>query len=475
MQLRALTIGLALIPLASCVLRTDESVVSLVVPHQVHAVCPACGSTAGGDAVTVWIASSAYDGSAGVLVEIGGVPSVVGASLGPADGCLWALPVTTPPLVRGPHDVCVILPGGRMDRRENAYTAVPALLSLTPGAHSTGTPGPCRIASGDFDGDGAPDLAVAHDASGHTHELVILRNEGSAGFPIWTTLDTGGTTACIASAHLTPDGRADLLAVTWEGAGPSTARPFLSTGLFPQAGSSLSTVSDPTGFILADLDGDGDWDAVLGSGLGALVETLINDGSGNFLFGASISVGTRVGELIAGLFDTDFSADLAVCDEPADTVWFLRGRGDGSFETPVFGAPAAGPVSLGTGDLDGDGVGDLLVASSTGLALEIVLNDGIGSFIPQIPIPLASSPIKVRVLDFDGDGKADFLAIHGNELTIWCGDGAGGVIPGRSVHLVFTSALSDVEASDTNLDGFLDILVTEPSQNSVWICLNTSS
>src|SRR5262249_27154234 len=109
------------------------------------------------------------------------------------------------------------------------------------------------IASGDFNGDGRPDLAV----SGHGFPLIVFLATGpmqfGPGVPYHATL--AGTTDTLVGADLDQDGRQDLLTVDDSVNGLVILRGD-GLGRFPMESSLLfpSTVPD---FGAADFDGDG--------------------------------------------------------------------------------------------------------------------------------------------------------------------------------------------------------------------------
>lgn len=82
------------------------------------------------------------------------------------------------------------------------------------------------------------------------------------------------------------------------------------------------------------------------------------------------------------------------------------------------------PISLASGDLDGDGDPDLISANSTGGTLALFYQEAPGQFTPGLS-PLVGAPgcvlTSVRTADLDGDGDIDLVAVDsGNtELSLW--------------------------------------------------------
>ena len=97
------------------------------------------------------------------------------------------------------------------------------------------------------------------------------------------------------------------------------------------------------------------------------------------------------------------------CIKNPDALLVLQGAGDGTF-TPVGGYPPAGfhPTRLGAGDVDGDGVLDLVTADVESRALPVFRGKGDGATEPAVQVPTPLGLITALVLsDLDGDGKVE--------------------------------------------------------------------
>ncbi len=170
---------------------------------------------------------------------------------------------------------------------------------------------------GDLNGDGRPDVAVALDNDGRGPHLAVCLQAGG-GFGSCQLLMAPYEAAWqVAIGDIDGDGRADLVATV------GGNRPRAALAIWPQRpdGSlgnvrALPVYEIPQNLQLADIDGDGRLDAVVGHGGFFRIGVLLQAGGGlaaELLYPARADNGT--GALAVGDLDGDGRADIAMGEQ----------------------------------------------------------------------------------------------------------------------------------------------------------------
>src|SRR5262249_25168678 len=135
---------------------------------------------------------------------------------------------------------------------------------------------------------------------------------------------------------------------------------------------------------LADIDKDGDLDAVLSGGdnsANSKTEIYLNNGSGGFsaVPVASLAAGAVVQDAAVGDLNGDGNLDIYQANVlGADRIWFGDGAGGFTLQTVTA---SVGSAAVELADLDGDGDLDALVTAFDGQGFDrILINDGNGTF-----------------------------------------------------------------------------------------------
>jgi hypothetical protein len=180
----------------------------------------------------------------------------------------------------------------------------------------------------------------------------------------------------------------------------------------------------PLALAVADLDGDGSNDVVTAN-TDAYVAAYLNNGDGTFApesryrIGAPGPNGTSTAVAIGDL-DGDGDPDLAVLDTWGPAVACLLNNGHGGFAAERSLVPAPHLTDdaytyVAIGDIDGDGMNDIVTSSVHGDApgVSVFFNRGGATFAP--PVTFAGEPNgfieSLALADVDGDGRLDVVLI----------------------------------------------------------------
>jgi flagellin-like hook-associated protein FlgL len=149
----------------------------------------------------------------------------------------------------------------------------------------------------------------------------------------------------------------------------------------------------------------------------------------------------------------------------------LIGNGSGGFSASSVSAPST-QSSLDVGDVDGDGVIDLV--STDGNGFWVLKGNGDGTFQPSVTYNAATPMSDVRVKDVNGDGILDVLAITSGAIAVSTGKGDGtfNAAATYSVGPALTPNYWDL--GDVNGDGVLDAAVFN-SDTEVSVLLGNGS
>ena len=202
------------------------------------------------------------------------------------------------------------------------------------------------------------------------------------------------------------------------------------------------------------------------------------------------SSGLGIGQAVTADFNGDGVPDLAVvscnsnfCDRGNASVAILIGNGDGSFQPPAaYATGAYGPMSVAVGDVNADGVPDLVVASQCASSgncttgqVSVLLGNGDGTFKSPVPYSIGlGNSYFVAVADFNGDGKLDLAVANrtaaDSVVAILLGKGDGTFQAPVSYSTGAPSAVF-LAVADFNNDGALDLAVANSEADSVSILL----
>ena len=308
------------------------------------------------------------------------------------------------------------------------------------------------IATGDFNGDGRPDVVTDNsDGDAYGSLTVFLNHDGTlvAEAPV-----ASDATGLVAVGDLNGDGRPDI--VTTGALGLSV---LLGNG-DGSFGAPITTAVPGEGgnqVVFGDFNGDGRMDVAVSDGVddngnGGSIAVLLGNGDGTFGTPSFVDIpgpfaganSYPVGQLATADLNHDGHPDLVATLGSAgtDTVAVFLGRGDGTFQAgQVLAVPnTSEPGITAVSDVDGDGIPDIVSFNSgDGIepdgtevpsTLSVLLGNGDGTFRALAPESLPGSVgTGVAIGDLDGDGHADLLLSAGYDLQVLRGNGDGTFTP----------------------------------------------
>jgi hypothetical protein len=193
----------------------------------------------------------------------------------------------------------------------------------------------------------------------------------------------------------------------------------------------------------------------------------------------SVSAADLRGNGVLDLVVANFCEIIGEAGNCEGGVSVLLGNGNGTFQAPVtYGTGAYQATSVAIGDVNGDGIPDLIVANTCGTlgqygcdsqpgAVSVLLGKGDGTF--QSAVVFSSGGLdsySVAVADLRGDGTLD-LVVTNTCLNAECTNGSIGVLLGNGDG-TFQPAVSydsggyiaaSVAIGDVSSDGIPDLLV----------------
>ncbi len=300
---------------------------------------------------------------------------------------------------------------GKLDLAVSNYGSNTVFLLLGNGdgtfqaATSAGTvSGPTALIAADMNGDGNLDLAIC---SYTTNTVAILTGNGDGTFGnALPGLPTGSLPYAFAIADFNNDGYLDIAVANY---GSNTVSILINNGLglFTQPlGTPLTVGSAPSSLAVADLNGDGIPDLIVGNGGSSSVSVLKGSGTGTFTTSATLAT---VGNLVKGVaivdFNRDGKADIALA-EAGGTLSLYPGNGDATFGTPVTYTPgSSGYDQIVVLDSDGDGVPDYLIpANSSNTVVNVQGHYTQTATAVLTPVAVAGSGTHQVTANYLGDG-----------------------------------------------------------------------
>jgi hypothetical protein len=308
------------------------------------------------------------------------------------------------------------------------------------------------VVSGDFNGDGTADLAIADYCVDPTSEdtcrqfgssVNVLVGNGDGSFQLLTRYATGTGSINLVVGDFNDDGKLDL-AVTNICSDSSCAASSVSILLGKGDGTfrphtDYLTGPGPSGIAVGDLNGDGKHDLVISDVFNAIT-VLLGKGDGSFRANPDISMSCTdvdfcfAEAVVIGDFNGDLKPDLVTVNYYGFDFSIFLGNGDGTFQPQQDFLHIVGNSStLAAADLNGDGKLDLVtntISCNVADSIVIVFGNGDGTFSPAVNVYFTGvncGGSQVLLADFNEDNKPDIASVNalGNAVSVFPGVGDG--------------------------------------------------
>jgi hypothetical protein len=364
---------------------------------------------------------------------------------------------------------------------------------------------PTMLTIADVNKDGNPDILVVSGGSGH---LFVYLGDGKGNFA-----QSGGTPFAagpepndIATGDFNGDGNLDVAIANH---GVKTVTVLLGNGkgqfaLAPGSPFAVESRPHPHGIAVADFNGDRKPDIAVDSWGENKVLVMFGKGDGTFQSpGVKFDVGKMPYQRLrtavlseppaargpregipSGVQDAggpNSAPDIITSNFESSSVSVLSGDGHGNFTRKDFPVPPD-PFGIAIADLNGDHHLDIAIGHYSGQgtdpsknALSVLYGDGKGNFTlaKGSPFPTGHYPGTLAVGDLNGDGIADIVVPNYEDgtLTIYlCRANGITLAPYSPIHVGHTP--HGVAIADLNHDGKGDIVVAEEEDNDVLVLLS---
>lgn len=348
---------------------------------------------------------------------------------------------------------------------------------------------PVSIAAGAVDTQAGRDVVTANEAGAEGPSLSILRNRGQGSFFPEERVGVDAETFilhAVAVGDFNADGAADLAAAVDDvtafpirgsilvylndgSGGFARPQPYRLNGFFPRT------------IRVGDVTGDGALDLAVGfaqsggsQGLFTVLAGQRESGSPNGAFAATTTtvVGTAPSAIDLGDLDGDDHIDALVADREGGAVFAFYGTGTATpFGSPVTVLETEAPVAALISDTPGLARPQVLIAGHNSGRLVTLAQTAPRTFAAPVDQRIGFLTEAIGLADADNDDIDDLVVVSVLGVELWKGASDGTFAFNESI-VGDDDALDSLVIDDLNGDGKPDVAASASTQDRVTVALN---
>jgi hypothetical protein len=340
---------------------------------------------------------------------------------------------------------------------------------------------PRSVGAMDVNGDNFPDIVCTHPTE---NDISVLMNDEMGGFDDLTTFPVDYRPDFLDLGDIDGDNDNDIVfTVGDEGKLVVMKNDFFGNFSFDNYFVIGYDWGNYNRIKLADLDSDGDLDAVVPIYDDSIVYVLMNDGDGGFRTSYKYPSGRGPWSITIGDVNLDGNIDFATCENypptqpsPPGRVSIFYNQGNGWFNLLFKYHTSSSPEMIDLGDIDNDGDLDVATVNYQTATATIYFNRGDGSYGFETEYSTYSWPNSVRLGDVNADGYLDLVTGAGGGLTlayVWVrmnnGDGTFGAETSYQM-----GKYPQVYLALANGDTYLDMITVNRGDSDISVRFNNA-
>ena len=198
------------------------------------------------------------------------------------------------------------------------------------------------------------------------------------------------------------------------------------------------------------------------------IYVLIGKGDGTFQAPVFYQQGSNSGAMAVAIGDLTKNSHGDVIMGTGNGAYVYLNNGDGTFKTPPALYGPSWINSIQVVDMNGDKKNDLVVSSYSSSAVWFMPGNGKGGFGAASSFNTNGVPNNVVVADFNGDKKLDFATSNsqGEWVPVAFGNGDGTFRSSQGYGYSWGNTINGIATADVNGDGFPDIVTASGGDGS---------